>query len=160
MLSSAMASPFYQKFKKRTESFVDNFGEGAHYIAKRVEESLKLITPGMLFEEMGIEYIGPIDGHDLKSLIETLETAKKMGKPVIIHAQTLKGKGYEIAEGQHEKWHGVGPFDIESGNSNKKSASKKAGFPKNRPGKTSNSVEYHLREFRFRRKIIDISLEE
>ncbi len=125
MLSSAMASPFYQKFKKRTESFVDNFGDGAHYIAKRVEESLKLITPGILFEEMGIEYIGPVDGHDLKSLIETLETAKKMGKPVLIHAQTLKGKGYEIAEGQHEKWHGVGPFDLESGNS-KKSAAKSA----------------------------------
>ena len=125
MLSSAMASPFYQKFKKRTESFVDNFGDGAHYIAKRVEESLKLITPGILFEELGIEYIGPVDGHDLKSLIETLETAKKMGKPVLIHAQTLKGKGYEIAEGQHEKWHGVGPFDLESGNS-KKSAAKSA----------------------------------
>ena len=125
MLSSAMASPFYQKFKKRTESFVDNFGDGAHYIAKRVEESLKLITPGILFEELGIEYIGPVDGHDLKSLIETLETAKKMGKPVLIHAQTLKGKGYEIAEGQHEKWHGVGPFDLESGNS-KKSVAKSA----------------------------------
>ena len=126
MLSSAMASPFYQKFKKRTESFVDNFGEGAHYIAKRVEESLKLITPGILFEEMGIEYIGPVDGHDLRSLIETFETAKKMKKPVLIHAQTLKGKGYEIAEGQHEKWHGVGPFDLESGNSSKKSGAKSA----------------------------------
>jgi 1-deoxy-D-xylulose-5-phosphate synthase len=126
MLSSAMASPFYQKFKKRTESFVDNFGEGAHYIAKRVEESLKLITPGIMFEEMGIEYIGPVDGHDLKVLVETLEIAKKMGKPVIIHAQTLKGKGYEIAEGQHEKWHGVGPFDLESGSSSKKSSAKSA----------------------------------
>ena len=100
MLSSAMASPFYQKFKKRTESFVDNFGEGARYIAKRLEESLKLITPGILFEEMGIDYIGPVDGHDLKSLIEILELAKGMKKPVIIHVQTLKGKGYEIAEGE------------------------------------------------------------
>ena len=126
MLSSAMASPFYQKFKKRTESFVDNFGDGAHYLAKRMEESFKLITPGIMFEEMGIEYIGPVDGHDLKSLIETFETAKKMGKPVIIHAQTLKGKGYELAEGQHEKWHGVGPFDIESGSANSKSAAKSA----------------------------------
>ncbi|MDP1784894.1 MAG: 1-deoxy-D-xylulose-5-phosphate synthase N-terminal domain-containing protein, partial [Sulfuricurvum sp.] len=69
MLSSAMASPFYQRFKKKTEQFVDNFGEGAHYLAKRFEESFKLITPGILFEEMGVEYIGPIDGHDLKSLI-------------------------------------------------------------------------------------------
>ena len=122
MLSSAMASPMYQKFRKKTESFVDNFGEGAHYLAKRLEESFKLITPGILFEEMGIEYIGPVDGHDLKTLIETFEMAKKMKKPVIIHAQTLKGKGYEIAEGKHEKWHGVGPFDVASGASKKKSS--------------------------------------
>lgn len=126
VLSSVMAGPFYQKFKKHTENFVDNFGEGAHYIAKRMEEGLKLITPGILFEEMGIDYIGPIDGHNLKSLIETLVLAKGMGKPVIVHCQTLKGKGYEIAEGQEEKWHGVSPFDIESGNSAKKSSSKSA----------------------------------
>ena len=126
MLSSAMASPFYQKFKKRTENFVDNFGEGARYLAKRLEESLKLITPGILFEEMGIDYIGPVDGHDIKSLIEILELAKGMKKPVIIHVQTLKGKGYEIAEGKHEKWHGVGPFDLQSGDSAKKSPAKSA----------------------------------
>jgi len=126
MLSSAMASPFYQRFKKNTESFVDNFGDGAHYIAKRMEESLKLITPGIMFEEMGINYIGPVDGHDLKLLIETFELAKNMGKPVIVHAQTLKGKGYEIAEGKEEKWHGVGPFDIQNGNASKKSSAKSA----------------------------------
>ena len=126
MLSCAMASPFYQKFKKHTENFVDNFGDSAHYIAKRMEESLKLITPGIMFEEMGIDYIGPADGHNLKSLIEILETAKNLGKPVIVHAQTLKGKGYDIAEGQEEKWHGVGPFDLDSGDSAKKSSSKSA----------------------------------
>ncbi len=126
MLSSAMAGPFYQRFKKHTENFVDNFGEGAHYIAKKMEESLKLITPGIMFEEMGIDYIGPIDGHNLKSLIETLELAKNLNKPAIIHAQTTKGKGYEIAEGKEEKWHGVGPFDIDSGNSSKKSSAKSA----------------------------------
>jgi 1-deoxy-D-xylulose-5-phosphate synthase len=126
MLSSAMAGSFYQKFKKHTENFVDNFGEGAHYIAKKMEESLKLITPGIMFEEMGISYIGPVDGHDLKSLIEILHKAKKLGKPVIVHAQTLKGKGYEIAEGHEEKWHGVGPFDLDSGNASKKSAAKSA----------------------------------
>ncbi|SFV69070.1 1-deoxy-D-xylulose 5-phosphate synthase [hydrothermal vent metagenome] len=126
MLSSAMASPFYQRFKKTTESFVDNFGEGAHYIAKRMEESLKLITPGLMFEEMGINYIGPVDGHNLEQLIDILETAKNMGQPVIVHAQTLKGKGYAIAEGKEEKWHGVGPFDLESGSSAKKSTDKSA----------------------------------
>jgi len=126
ILSSAMASPFYQSFKKRTESFVDNFGEGAHYIAKRMEDFLKLITPGIMFEEMGINYIGPVDGHNLAQLIEIFQTAKKMNKPVIIHAQTTKGKGYEIAEGKEEKWHGVGPFDLDSGASAKKSSGKSA----------------------------------
>ena len=126
MLSSAMASPFYQRFKKTTESFVDNFGDGAHYIAKRMEEGLKLITPGIMFEEMGINYIGPIDGHNLEQLIDIFETAKKLGRPVIIHAQTIKGKGYDIAEGKEEKWHGVGPFDLDSGNSSKKSTTKSA----------------------------------
>ena len=126
MLSSAMASPFYQRFKKNTESFVDNFGDGARYIAKRMEESLKLITPGMLFEEMGINYIGPVDGHNIAQLVDIMKTAKKLNEPVIIHAQTLKGKGYEIAEGKEEKWHGVGPFDLSSGNAAKKVASKSA----------------------------------
>jgi len=126
ILSSAMASPFYQSFKKSTESFVDNFGDGAHYIAKRMEDSLKLITPGLMFEEMGINYIGPVDGHNISQLIDIFETAKHLGRPVIIHAQTLKGKGYGMAEGQEEKWHGVGPFDLSNGHSSKKSSLKTA----------------------------------
>ena len=126
ILSSAMASPFYQRFKKSTESFVDNFGEGARYIAKRMEEGLKLITPGILFEEMGIDYIGPVNGHNLEQLIEIFETAKKLNRPVLIHAQTTKGKGYEIAEGKEEKWHGVGPFDLSDGSSRKKNSAKSA----------------------------------
>ena len=126
MLSSAMAGSFYQKFKKHTENFVDNFGEGAHYVAKKMEESLKLITPGIMFEEMGIDYIGPVDGHNLESLIDILQKAKNLKKPVIVHCQTLKGKGYDIAEGKEEKWHGVGPFDLSNGNSSKKSTSKSA----------------------------------
>ena len=126
ILSSAMASPFYQRFKKTTESIVDNFGESARYIAKRMEESLKLLTPGILFEEMGIDYIGPVDGHDLQKLIEIFTLAKELKKPVIVHAQTLKGKGYEIAEGHEEKWHGVSPFDRSDGHSLKKSSTKSA----------------------------------
>jgi len=126
ILSSTMASPLYQKFKKHIENFVDNFGESAHYIAKRMEESLKLITPGTLFEEMGINYIGPVDGHNLPQLIEIMQTAKNLKQPVIIHAQTLKGKGYGIAEGKEERWHGVGPFDLINGHSSKESSSKSA----------------------------------
>jgi len=126
LLSQSMASPFYQKFKVKVEKIVDMMPEGTSYMAKRFEESFKLITPGVLFEEMGIEYIGPVNGHDIAMLIETMEVAKNLGKPVIIHAQTTKGKGYEIAEGSKEHWHGVGAFDLKSGQSVKKSSVKSA----------------------------------
>ena len=126
ILSRAMASKGYQKFKHGVENILDHLPESAHYMAKRFEEGFKLITPGLMFEEMGLEYIGPLDGHDLKSLIDTFEVARDMGKPVIVHAQTLKGKGYEIAEGQHEQWHGVSPFDIKDGKASKKGSSKNA----------------------------------
>jgi len=126
LLSQSMASPFYQKFKAKVEKIVDMMPEGTSYMAKRVEESFKLITPGILFEEMGIEYIGPVNGHDIESLMETMEIAKALGKPVIIHAQTTKGKGYEIAEGTKEHWHGVSAFDLETGIAPKKEGAKAA----------------------------------
>ena len=126
LLSQTMAGSFYQKFKGKVEKVLDHFPEGASYMAKRFEESFKLITPGILFEEMGIEYIGPVDGHDIESLIETMEVAKSLGKPVIIHAQTTKGKGYEIAEGTKEHWHGVSSFDLKTGKTPKKSGAKAA----------------------------------
>lgn len=120
-LSHAIAGDFFQKIKKKTEHFLQYLPESATYMAKKFEESLKLITPGMLFEELGIDYIGPVDGHNLEELIHAYKMAKKMKKPVIVHAQTLKGKGYEIAEGYEENWHGVGPFDIDSGKAMKNS---------------------------------------
>jgi len=125
-LSQAMAGDFYQKIKKTTEQILQYLPESATYMAKKFEESFKLITPGILFEEIGIDYIGPIDGHDLESLIRAMQSAKSLKKPVIIHAQTLKGKGYEMAEGCYEKWHGVGPFDVASGEAIKKGMSKNA----------------------------------
>lgn len=125
-LSQAMAGNFYQKIKKMTEQILQYLPESATYMAKKFEESIKLITPGMLFEELGVDYIGPIDGHDLESLIKAMQAAKNLKKPVIIHAQTLKGKGYEMAEGYYEKWHGVGPFDVASGEAIKNGASKNA----------------------------------
>lgn len=115
-LSKLLAGRYYQGFKGKVDKFIKrNMPEGTTYIAKRMEEALKLITPGILFEEMGIDYIGPIDGHDIEEIIETLQLAKDMGKPVIVHARTVKGKGYKVAEGQHEQWHGVGPFNIVDG---------------------------------------------
>jgi len=126
-LSKILAGKFYQGFRERVDrNIVQKLPSGATYIAKKIEESMKLITPGIIFEEMGIDYIGPIDGHDLEEIIETLEIAKGMNKPVIVHARTIKGKGYKFAEGQHEHWHGVGPFNIEDGTFNKKSSTKSA----------------------------------
>jgi len=126
-LSKLLAGKYYQGFKTKVDKFIKkNMPEGTTYIAKRMEEALKLITPGILFEEMGIDYIGPIDGHDIAEIIDTLQIAKAMGKPVIVHARTVKGKGYKIAEGQHEHWHGVGPFNIEDGMFIKKEAPKVA----------------------------------
>jgi len=125
ILSQTMASPFYQKFKSKTKELLESLPESATYMAKRVEESFHLITPGILFEELGLEYIGPIDGHNIASLIETLKIAKAMKRPVIIHVQTTKGKGYQVAEGVgKEHWHGVGSFDLTTGDSVKKTAPK------------------------------------
>jgi len=125
-LSHAMAGNFYQKLKKTTEQILEYLPESATYMAKKFEEGFKLITPGILFEELGIDYIGPVDGHNIESLIKAFSIAKELKKPVIIHAQTIKGKGYEKAEGFYENWHGVGPFDIKSGQSLKKGTSKNA----------------------------------
>jgi len=125
-LSHAMAGNFYQKLKKTTEQILEYLPESATYMAKRFEEGFKLITPGILFEELGIDYIGPVDGHNIESLIKAFSIAKELKKPVIIHAQTIKGKGYEKAEGCYENWHGVGPFDVQSGQSLKKSTTKNA----------------------------------
>jgi 1-deoxy-D-xylulose-5-phosphate synthase len=129
ILSQKMASPFYQKVKAKTKEMLESLPDGATYLAKRFEESFHLITPGILFEELGLEYIGPIDGHDIGSMVETLKLAKSLERPVIIHLQTTKGKGYEVAEGagsDKEHWHGVGAFDLKTGQSQKKSAPKAA----------------------------------
>jgi len=126
-LSKILAGRYYQSFKERVDkNIIQHLPQGATYIAKKIEESMKLITPGIIFEEMGIDYIGPIDGHDLQEVIETLEIAKGMKKPVIVHAKTVKGKGYKIAEGQLEHWHGVGPFNVDDGEFVKKSSKKSA----------------------------------
>ena len=117
-ISHMMAGKFYQGFKARINALLDYAPESAAYMAKRLEEGVRLITPGLFFEELGLEYIGPINGHDIKEIISTLNTAKNMQKPVIVHAQTIKGKGYAPAEGKLEKWHGVAPFDIQNASTN------------------------------------------
>lgn len=116
-LSQMIASPFCQSIKGGMKKILQKMPQSATYMARKFEESFKLISPGILFEELGINYIGPIDGHNLEEIIFTLNRAKEMRAPVLIHAQTIKGKGYEMAEGRFEKWHGVSPFDLKSGES-------------------------------------------
>jgi 1-deoxy-D-xylulose-5-phosphate synthase len=85
-------------------------------LARRSEEHLKgMVLPGTLFEEMGFNYIGPMDGHDVRALVSTLRNLKKLRGPQFLHVVTRKGKGYAPAEADPIKWHGPGPFDPASG---------------------------------------------
>ncbi|MBV8342031.1 MAG: 1-deoxy-D-xylulose-5-phosphate synthase [Gammaproteobacteria bacterium] len=85
-------------------------------LARRSEEHLKgMVLPGTLFEEMGFNYIGPMDGHDVKALVSTLRNIRKLRGPQLLHVVTRKGKGYAPAEADPIKWHGPGPFDPASG---------------------------------------------
>lgn len=84
--------------------------------AGRVKDSLKyMMVPGVLFEELGLTYLGPVDGHDLPKLIETFHQADNVTGPVLVHVVTTKGKGYKPAEVDSHKWHGISPYKIESG---------------------------------------------
>ncbi len=83
---------------------------------RKTKSSIKqLVVPGMFFEDMGITYLGPVPGHNIKALIRAFQEAKKFEGPVLLHVLTEKGKGYEPAESEPSKFHGVGPFDIETG---------------------------------------------
>ncbi len=85
-------------------------------LARRSEEHMKgMVLPGTMFEEMGFNYIGPIDGHDVRGLVTTLRNVKKLKGPQFLHVVTRKGKGYAPAEADPIKWHGPGPFDPASG---------------------------------------------
>jgi len=92
-------------------------------LARRSEEHVKgMVLPGTLFEELGLNYIGPVDGHDLATLLATLKNLRDLKGPQFLHVMTRKGKGYEPAEADPIKWHGPGPFDPDSGQMrNKKS---------------------------------------
>lgn len=117
-LSRTASSEFVHRFKKNTESFLSRLevGKGVLQVARKMEESFKgLFTPGMLFEAFGFEYIGPVDGHNLPALLETLENVKKFDNSVLIHVLTKKGMGYKPAEENPSLFHGVGPFDIATG---------------------------------------------
>src|SRR6266581_3650368 len=137
-LNKLITHPSYNKLAKDFERFVRRLpkGELALKLAHKAEEGFKgaltevglqpspsaLESDGrggfgssLIFEEMGLRYLGPIDGHDLPMLLNCLEFAKGYERPIVLHVMTKKGKGYEVAQQQPEKFHGTGPYDIKTG---------------------------------------------
>ena len=113
-----MNTQTYNELKHDIESTMrkGNLGNSLADLISRVEKSVKgFVTQGGYMEALGYEYLGPIDGHDIEALINVFEVAKKMDKPVFLHIKTKKGKGYKFAEDDMEKFHGVQPFNIETG---------------------------------------------
>ena len=119
MLNKTRTSIKYNEFKDAVKTGLAKIpGCGEDIIGKlhKTKSSIKqLFVPGMFFEEMGITYLGPVDGHDIDKLIKTINMAKKVNHAVLIHVHTKKGKGYPYAEKHPSFYHGVDPFDIETG---------------------------------------------
>ena len=126
-LSRIITGQFYNRFKKEMVAFmstIPGIGKSVLKVAKQSEEFLKgLLVPGLLFEELGFRYIGPISGHRFDHLLENLRNVKNLSGPILIHVLTSKGKGYTPAEEDPIKFHGTGPFDITTGKSLSKRSS-------------------------------------
>lgn len=108
----------YNKIKSDIEAWLKNmeFGTDVLKAIRRLKGSVKyLMVPTSIFEELGFTYLGPVDGHDLTSLIDVLESAKHIDGPVLVHVLTTKGKGYKPAEENPNTFHGTGPYEIETG---------------------------------------------
>jgi 1-deoxy-D-xylulose-5-phosphate synthase len=119
-LSRKLSAKYFMDLREELKDFLRSlpkFGDDVYNLAKRTEDSFKaFITPGMLFEAFRFKYFGPIKGHRLDHLIDTLQNVKKMTKPVLLHVTTKKGKGYPPAERNPTYFHGVGSFEISTGN--------------------------------------------
>ncbi len=118
-LSRIRTNPKYTKVKREVESLINRIpfiGGGVAHAIEKVKNSLKyLVISGIFFEEIGFTYLGPIDGHNLIALVEVFRQAQKLPGPVFVHVVTQKGKGYPFAEKNPEKFHGISPFHIETG---------------------------------------------
>ena len=119
-LSRKLSAKHFMSLREELKDFfksLPKFGDDVYNLAKRTEESFKaFVTPGMLFEAFHFTYFGPIKGHRLDHLIDTLQNVKEMDKPVLFHVTTTKGKGYPPAERNPTYFHGVGSFEIKTGN--------------------------------------------
>ena len=126
-LGTIAASPATNRLREHIKHWTFRlgkvFGPEVVEFAKNLEESAKnLFSDGMFFEELGFRYFGPIDGHDLKKLIDTFHFVKPMTGPRVIHIITEKGKGFALAEANKEKWHGLAAYDPETGEPKKKAS--------------------------------------
>jgi len=117
-LNRIISNPTYNKFKDEVWDFTGKLprGKDLQKLASKVDEGIKkMFLPGGFFEDLGIRYFGPVDGHNLEELIEILEAVKKRPGPNLIHVVTTKGFGWDKSEADAIKWHASNPFDIESG---------------------------------------------
>lgn len=128
-ISRKLTGRYFRDLKREMQALLKGIpaiGTNILHFAKKAENSLKgFLTPGTLFEALGFDYVGPINGHDLPQLIEVFRNCQSVEGPVLIHVMTTKGKGYPPAEQDPDIFHGVGPFDIETGK-----PKAKAGAPK------------------------------
>ncbi|MGO1370724.1 MAG: 1-deoxy-D-xylulose-5-phosphate synthase [Senegalia sp. (in: firmicutes)] len=124
-LDRIRTAPTYGRMKGDVENILNSIpaiGKTVFKTAERAKDTFKyFIIPGAFFEELGFTYLGPIDGHNIPLLITTLNRAKLVNGPVIVHVMTKKGKGYKYAEENPDKFHGASPFNLETGKSLKKS---------------------------------------
>lgn len=119
-LNCIMTGQVVTRFRREVKNILQNIpgvmGRSIYHLAKQFEDAFKgFITPGRLFEDLGFNYVGPIDGHQIKHLVETLNNVKRFREPMLIHTVTCKGKGYCPAEEDPSRFHGVGPFEVSTG---------------------------------------------
>lgn len=118
-LNRLMTGQFATRFREEIKNFLKflpGIGDSALKWAKYAEESLKgFFLPGLLFEELGFQYVGPLPGHRIEALVENFRNVKKLRGPILVHVLTTKGKGYSPAEKDPVTFHGVGPFQAETG---------------------------------------------
>lgn len=119
-LANFTSTHFFHQSRERVKHAIEklpaNWSQPIAEVARRMEESAKaFLTPGAFFESLGFHYYGPVDGHDLPELIRVLGNLHELPGPKLLHVATIKGKGYTIAENKPDIWHGVGPFDSDTG---------------------------------------------
>jgi 1-deoxy-D-xylulose-5-phosphate synthase len=118
-LSRLLTGDMYQKFRKDTRALLESipmFGGPMTKLAQKMEEHFKgFFLPGIVFEELGFNYVGPIDGHNVEVLVDTFKNIRNNERPTLVHVITQKGKGYEFSEKDPSHFHGTGPFETETG---------------------------------------------